>query len=426
VKKATVLLAALCVCAAGCGTEDSDGEDAPDAAENELVITDYGAVGDGKTDCAPVINNLIAGMSASGGCVVIPAGEFLVASPIVINRNFVTLRGVNSGEHSGADPLVEGQTNNTGGGSKLICGEGADYIISIGEPSNTTRLPRVTGVEVRDLMLAAGSAGKTGIWTAVNTDRLRIANVNCVNLELGMKIWGADAALVEDSWISECARSIEMNGGVQNTISRCQLGTFPIADYATCLFINEENLNFTGNQIYPDAPCLVRLLNCRYVNITANNFKSFYNDIFEITNDEIGRASNLNHDNLVSGNIFWMQGGVPGPNDVAYLQLRFQAEDYGLVRVRGDNNVVSSNTIIADWDSGSVTNPVVVRFLGGRNNRFSDVHLSGVPLTDTAPARLFLFDAAEEDSGNEIINCVAADKVAVTEGGDKSRLYITP
>ena len=69
------------------------------SVENKLrdviSIKDFGAVGDGVTDDAPALNAAIAALSGSekGGTIMFPAGEYLIASPIVIEpvsgRDFV-------------------------------------------------------------------------------------------------------------------------------------------------------------------------------------------------------------------------------------------------------------------------------------------------------------------------------------------------
>ena len=57
----------------------------------EYIITHYGAKGDGSTDCSAIINDLISKLPISGGTIVIPEGDFLLSSPIVVNKNFVKI-----------------------------------------------------------------------------------------------------------------------------------------------------------------------------------------------------------------------------------------------------------------------------------------------------------------------------------------------
>jgi hypothetical protein len=61
-------------------------------------VTDYGAVPDGSTDCAPAINRAIAAAGrAGGGTVTIPPGTFRIDGLIHIGDSNVVLRGAGSG-----------------------------------------------------------------------------------------------------------------------------------------------------------------------------------------------------------------------------------------------------------------------------------------------------------------------------------------
>src|SRR5688572_7402541 len=93
----------------------------------EYVITKYGAKGDGKTDCSAIINELIAKLPPSGGTIVIPEGDFLLQQPVKINRNYVTIRGLNPGLRSNVDVQLA-NVSNPGGGSKLIAGNASSVI----------------------------------------------------------------------------------------------------------------------------------------------------------------------------------------------------------------------------------------------------------------------------------------------------------
>ncbi|MGV9503286.1 glycosyl hydrolase family 28-related protein [Streptomyces sp. NPDC003642] len=60
-------------------------------------VRDFGAVADGRTDCAPAINRAIAAAGrAGGGTVVIPPGTFRIDDLIRLGRSHVVLRGAGS------------------------------------------------------------------------------------------------------------------------------------------------------------------------------------------------------------------------------------------------------------------------------------------------------------------------------------------
>ncbi|WP_191872973.1 glycosyl hydrolase family 28-related protein [Streptomyces filipinensis] len=61
-------------------------------------VTDYGAVADGTTDCAPAINRALAAAGrAGGGTVTVPPGTFRIDGLIRIGDSNVVLRGAGSG-----------------------------------------------------------------------------------------------------------------------------------------------------------------------------------------------------------------------------------------------------------------------------------------------------------------------------------------
>jgi len=77
----------------------------PQFPDQDFVITDYGAVNDGETDCAAAIGNAISTCNQiGGGCVVIPAGQWQCNGPIQLlsNVNLYLEEGANI--TFGADP----------------------------------------------------------------------------------------------------------------------------------------------------------------------------------------------------------------------------------------------------------------------------------------------------------------------------------
>ena len=57
-----------------------------------IDITQFGLPTDGSTDCADLINAIIADLPPEGGTILIPEGTFRLDSPIQLTRNFVTLK----------------------------------------------------------------------------------------------------------------------------------------------------------------------------------------------------------------------------------------------------------------------------------------------------------------------------------------------
>ncbi|GAA4326758.1 hypothetical protein GCM10023149_29770 [Mucilaginibacter gynuensis] len=360
----------------------------------EYVITNYGAKGDGKTDCSVIINNLISRLPASGGTIVIPDGDFLLNSSIIVNRNFVTIRGLNAGLRSNVDVPPSGIIP-PGGGSKLLLGTASIAVSVPALPDVNGRKNRVSGLIIKNLLISGGTTTKgTGISVVQDNDGVRIEDFIGINLNTGIYLNAADAAIIRYCWISECRNSIEMPNGIQNMISNCQLGAQPGG--ITVKLTNQENFIFTANHVYPDGDVNLQVNNSRYGNISSNNFQSYYVGVVEL---------NSSSNNLINGNLTWMKlPGSPG------RQLRGQDNDYGVFRINGDYNMVSNNTINCDWAASSA-DAVTVRSESGLNNRFQNIKIS-----DTRSPRVFLVN-----SDCEIFNCVPAPKVIQ---GDASTVYI--
>lgn len=361
----------------------------------EYVITNFGAKGDGKTDCSGIINDLIINMPASGGTIVIPEGEFLLNNPIVVHRNFITIRGLNPGLRSNVDVASSG-VQHPGGGSKLILGNAAIGIHVPSVPDVNGRKNRISGLVVKNLLISGGQGTKgTGIAIVQDNDGIRIENVIGINLNIGISAVAADAMIIRSCWISECKNSIEMTHGIQNMISNCQLGAQPGG--ITVNLTNQENFNFTGNHVYPDGDVNLQLNNSRFVNVSSNNFQSYYVGMIEV----IGGQSNL-----ISSNVCWLR--VPGE---PARQLRGNPADYGLIRVSGDNHLISDNSITCNW-ANAANHPVTIRSVGGSSNRYQNLKIN-----DVSSSRVFYVNET-----SEIFNCVPASKILVD--GDASRVYI--
>jgi len=362
----------------------------------EYIITHYGAKGDGSTDCSAIVNDLISKLPISGGTIVIPEGDFLLSSPIVVNKNFVTIKGLNPGLRSNVDVPVS-TILNPGGGSKLILGAASAGIMVPTLPDVNGRKNRISGLVVQNLLITGGSTSKgTGISIQQDNDGIRIEDVIGINLNVGIVANAADAMIIKSCWISECRNSIEMNHGIQNLISNCQLGAQPGG--ITIKLNNQENFNVTGNHVYPDGDVNLQMNNCTYGNISGNNFQSYYVGMIELNQGSF---------NLITSNVCWMRA----PSD-ANRQLRGKPNDYGVIRILGSGNMISNNTITCNW-ANTANNPVTVRSADGSSNSYHNLKIS-----NTSSSRVFFVNET-----TEIFNSVPASKVFVD--GNASNVYIS-
>lgn len=327
-----------------------------EASSYEYVITDYGADAYGGGDCSGIINKLIEDMPLSGGCIVIPEGTFVLDNPIEINKNYITIKGVNSGMRSNIDVKELDLLIGAGGGSKIVLrNTDCAFHIPVMENVNNS-INRISGVEIKDLMISGGEKNNgIGIFIEHDNDRCQISNVIGVNLQKGVEAHKCDALIIKDSWFCEMKSGIELYGGIQNKITDCQLGAQP--DGITCLLQGEQNLVFSNNHVYPDGGINLKLVDCEFVNITSNNFKSYYNGIIDIKGNN----------NLLNGNIIWL---VSSDN-----QTTAKGEDYGVVRVEGTSNFITGNTVKCEWKN--IVNPVTFRSVNANGaNTFSNLSVA--------------------------------------------------
>ena len=330
---------ALC-CLAMIACDNDDTKTLCYGVHNKLAgdITAMGAVGDGNTDCSVIINQMIANLPAEGGVILIPEGDFVLDAPIIIDRDNVTIKGLNPGFRSNIDVKPESLLG-PGGGSKLILRK-AEVAIQTGNES-------ISGLTIKNILVSGGTSNNgTGVKLLNPTENAKIDNIIGINLKQGLDISQATHMQISDCWICEVENSIKMQKGKENTVRSCQLGAQPKG--ITCFFEEEKKLSFEKNQVYPDGSSNLVLSQCDQAKIMNNNFKSYYVGILCVNGNQ----------NIIENNLFWLADAV---ND----QLLDRGAEYGVVRILGDNNQFIQNTLTCEWTVG---NGVTVRMDEGKGN----------------------------------------------------------
>lgn len=370
------LLAFSCLCLwAGCDNDDDNLLCYGVHTDIEGDVTAFGAVGDGKTDCAEAINRAIASLPAEGGVLVIPEGDFVLDAPVVVNKDNVTIKGLNPGMRSNIDVNGINDLLGPGGGSKLVA-RNAQAAIKV--EANTK------GVKIMDLMVSGGTESKNiGIHFAGTNEDALLSNIIGINLHTGMKIEQAENLQIRNCWVCELPNSIELLGGSNITVRNCQLGAQPTG--ITCKMQGVEKLSFVNNQVYPDGRENLVLDRCNHCTVEGNNFKSYYTGILVLDGNE----------NLVSKNIFWLTGALQN-------QLLDRGDDFGVIHVTGNGNRFVSNSLSCEW---AYADAVTVNAVRGTGNVFENCFVDNVE-----SSRVFLVNAQ-----TEISNCVSSDKVSIVE-----------
>ena len=61
---------------------------APEFPDKDFIVTDFGAISDGQTDCrTPIMDAITACHKAGGGRVIVPAGDYLIEGPLLLKSN---------------------------------------------------------------------------------------------------------------------------------------------------------------------------------------------------------------------------------------------------------------------------------------------------------------------------------------------------
>ena len=308
-----------------------------------IDITQFGLPTDGSTDCADLINAIIADLPPEGGTILIPEGTFRLDSPIQLTRNFVTLKGVND---ETVVPVADAK------GSRLILGN-AEYALHVAPVADIGgHKNRISGVEVSGLTLVGKADHQgTGIYVEHDNDRLHFFNIKMENMYQGVKLQGCDAITLARIDATDVVNGIEMNGGIQNMVTNSAFGSSQGGVAAR--ISGESNLIFSHNKLTANDDWCANFTGCSRVNISDNEFTGNKMTFFELSGQN----------NLLSDNLFTV--------NQSDNQLNGKEADYGVIHVKGEYNHFTSNTINVSWSEG-IENPTTVNAAEGENNRFAD------------------------------------------------------
>lgn len=327
-----------------------------------LNLIDFGAKAeDSNFDNAIAFNKAIQSLPATGGIIYIPNGNFFLKSTVTIDRSYVHIMGFNSGLRSGIDPS-DGITQSGGGGAKIT----VQNSISAFKIQNTHNDKRLSGITFSGFDLKGDTNGGIGIEGVSNTDRVVIDNMTINNIGIGVKLNGADAPKISNSWIAETKSSIQLIGASQQAeIKNNSLGAQPQG--VTILLENADRYNITGNNIYPDGSSAIRLLNPVHGTIAGNTISAFYTGIIEM----LPSGSTYGNSNVISGNVIAIEAWKNNPIG--------RDNKWGIIHIEGYNNLIAGNNILSN---GSPQNTTGVLIMKGDSNKIAS-NVINIPNTDS-------------------------------------------
>ncbi|MFJ8816496.1 NosD domain-containing protein [Amycolatopsis thermoflava] len=332
------------------------------------------------TDIGALINDIIADIKARqtsqaskpGAVIHIPPGDYPLRTTVTVDISYLTIRGDGHGFTSSSIRYNTPDTSSwheiwPGGSRVRVETTGAAFLVSRGGD------PRLSSVVFDNFCLDGISFapnqnsylnGKTGILVDTSNDAFRIERMGFVYLEHALVVRNADALSVHGNFIAECGSCVELIGSGQaskvtdNLIGAGYVGYSILAE-------QHEGLLISGNNIFPRGRSAVHLRNTNRSSITANRLHGFYPGMLD--------SDGVNKENLISGNHFRRE-----PEPWPPMQPYSNGKDdlYGLVHLRGDGNMVTTNLFAYNVDPAKISpagaKPTIILVASGTGNHVSN------------------------------------------------------
>lgn len=382
-------------------------------AENFYNVTEW-PHGDAHEDIGAVINDIIADIKKRqsstdhdaecgkpGAVIYIPSGDYHLRTQVFIDISYLRIEGSGHGFVSSSirfnipEKDWKDMHELWPGGSRILVNLEADPNDETAGAAFVVKRegnPRISSVEFvgfcidglhfvddgtgEDIPENTYLNGKTGIYIASAQDSFRITNMGFIYLEHGLVIHNADALTIHDNFIAECGNCIELRSAGQAskiTDNPMGAGYRGYSIYAQ----NFGGLLIADNNIFPRGTSMVHFENVVRSTVTSNRFHSFYPGMLILS----GCCS----ENLVAANHFYRAREPWAPMQMHDNGLM---DDYGLVRVSGNNNSIVANHFSEIIDTPYIkpvgTSPVILYLAAGHGNYVATNHI--VAATEAAAA----------------------------------------
>ncbi|MFG2054736.1 NosD domain-containing protein [Micromonospora sp. NPDC048930] len=367
------------------------------------------------TDVGAVINSIIADIKASqpnqaskpGAVIYLPPGDYPLKTRVNVDVSYLTIKGSGHGFTSSSIRYNSGDTSTWWeiwpGGSRVRV-ENTDGNAEAFRVARTGN-PRLSSVVFENFCLDGVAFttnqnsyrnGKVGILVDTDNDAFRVERMGFAYLERALVIRNADALSVSGNFIAECGNCVELIGSGQaskvtdNLIGAGYVGYSIFAE-------GHEGLLVTANNIFPRGKSAIQVKNTNRSSITANRLHGFYPGmiVFE----------GLNKENLVSGNHLRREAEPWGP-----MQPYGNGRDdlFGVIQLRGDNNLVTGNLIAWSVDPAKITpagaTPTMILVASGADNVIATNHV-----VSNVPAKNVVLDAST--TGTKVLDSGRLDQV---------------
>lgn len=327
-------------------------------------VRDYGAVADDPdvdlAEAFRAIFDVLDATGSTGACILVPTGQWTLKTPVRIRHDFITITGLGAGFQTG--------TNN-GGGSWVRVEAEDGFLVERG----ATPGPRVRGLVFQDLLLdgIVAAAGRTGIRVEQDSDGLVVRDLSAKEFGSAVVIRAADAASITGCLIAENDSCIRLTiAGIACVVANNRLGAKPAG--ITLFVENHDRIVISGNSLFPDGYANVVLKSVRYATVTGNQLQNYSVPMLFLEGACEGNA--------IVGNQLFAQRR-PGSNRFNDNDVVPFSDDFGLIRVEGDDNVISGLVIRTEGPREHV--PIVMT---GEGNRLADFEIIADEFLDTEVA----------------------------------------
>lgn len=359
--------------------------------------------GDAAEDVGEVMNSIIADIKSRqsatdlndggkpGAIIYLPPGDYRLRTQVLVDISFLKIQGSGHGFTSSSIRFNVPESEWPGlhelwpGGSRILVdlprdstqGESGSAAFRVAREGS----PRLSSVEFADFCIdglhfdgdgPSGVAensyinGKTGVHVASPNDSFRFSGMGFVYLEHALTIWHSDALSVHDNFIAECGSCVELRGWGQAskvTDNLMGAGFRGHAIYAE----NQGGLLISANNIFPRGSSTVYLSGVTRSSVTNNRLHSFYPGMVVLSD-----SSEI----LIATNHFLRDHEPWTP----FLGVDNGLDDqYGLLRITGNNNSVIANHFSEIVDAAAVrpagSTPVIIRLAAGTGNYLANNHV---------------------------------------------------
>ena len=280
-----------------------------------------------------------------GGMIKIPPSRYILETPVLISKSFITIEGSNAGWRSGPEFNID-KGEKTSGGSRIIArlSNTNEYAFTVNRDFET--FGRISGIEFRNFIIdgrpfdnSTNPLNQNAIKIAIDNDAIVISNMVIINCNHGLYAKNNDAMLITNNMFAELFKPIYFISNSKGClISNNRIGAAGKSD--TSLYIeNAQDITITANNIFPDGTSNIYLINgCTRCLIANNHLSSYCSGVITSIASANGKDLNKTH---ITGNYISYIGDTTTID--TNCGTNHNETSFGLVNIGGEKIYISNN-----------------------------------------------------------------------------------